>query len=228
MPEEIEKGTLYIVSTPIGNLDDVSFRAAKVLSGVNAIAAEDTRKTKILLDHLQIRKELISYYSYNEAKRIPYLIDRLRRGESIALVSEAGTPGISDPAFRIIREAISAGVPIRPIPGATAFLPALILSGLPMHRFVFEGFLPARKGRKKRIQELAEERRTVILYESPHRLSRTLEDLYHQCGDREIAVCREITKKFEEVTRGRISEVLHELHSKGTRGEYVIIMAGNE
>lgn len=228
MPEEIERGTLYIVATPIGNLDDISFRAVKILGGVNAIAAEDTRKTRVLLDHFDIKKELISYYSYNEAKRVPYLINRLKHGESIALVSDAGTPGISDPAYTIIREAIAAGVPIKPIPGAAAFLPALIVSGLPTHRFVFEGFLPVKKGRKKRIQELAQEKRTLILYESPHRLIRTLRELYEQCGDREVALSREITKKFEEVIRGKISTVLQKLVSREIRGEYVIVMAGNE
>lgn len=228
MPEEIERGTLYIVATPIGNLDDISFRAVKILGGVNAIAAEDTRKTKILLDHYDIKKELISYYSYNEAKRAPYLINRLKRGESIALVSDSGTPGISDPAYTIIREAISAGVPIKPIPGAAAFLPALIVSGLPTHRFVFEGFLPVKKGRKKRIQELAQEKRTLILYESPHRLIRTLRELYEHCGDREVALSREITKKFEEVIRGKLSTLLQKLVSREIKGEYVIVMAGSE
>ncbi len=228
MPEEIEKGTLYIVATPIGNLDDISFRAVKILSGVNAIAAEDTRTTKVLLDHLKIRKELISYYSYNEMRRAPYIIDRLKQRESIAVVSDAGTPGISDPAYHIIHEAVEAGITVKAIPGAAAFLQALIVSGFPTHRFVFEGFLPLKKGRKKRIQDLSEEGRTVVLYESPHRLIRTLQELQGALGDREIAMGRELTKKFEEVLRGRISEVLQALSLKKLRGEFVIVIAGKE
>ncbi len=226
MPEEIERGTLYIVSTPIGNLNDISFRAAKIFSGVDAIAAEDTRKTKILLNHLNIKKELISYYSYNEKKRSPYLIERLKRGETIALVADAGTPGISDPAYHILRGAIVAGIPVKAIPGPAAFLPALIVSGLPMQRFVFEGFLPVKKGRRKRVEELANEERTVILYESPHRLLRTLQELLEILGDRDISVCRELTKKFEEVVRGKIFSVLQTLSERPVKGEYVIVIGG--
>jgi 16S rRNA (cytidine1402-2'-O)-methyltransferase len=228
MPEEIERGTLYIVSTPIGNLDDMSFRAVKILSGVDAIAAEDTRKTKLLLDHVDIAKELISFHSYNETKRVPLLIDRLKAGESIALVSDAGTPGISDPAYTIIRAAIESGISVKAIPGASALLPALVVSGLPIHRFAFEGFLPAKKGRRKRIQELAGEKRTVVLYESPHRILRTLRELMEALGDREISVSRELTKKFEEVVRGKISTVLPTLASHPLKGEYVIVIAGKD
>ena len=226
MPEEIEKGTLYIVATPIGNLDDISFRAVKILSGVDAIAAEDTRKTRVLLNHLNIKKELISYYSYNEEKRVPYLIHRLKQGESIALVSDAGTPGISDPAFHILRAAVVTGIPVKAIPGPAAFLPALIVSGLPMHRFVFEGFLPLKKGRKTRIEELAQEKRTIILYESPHRLIMTLQQVLEHFGDREISLSRELTKKFEEVLRGKLSAVLQALSSRSLKGEFVIVLAG--
>jgi 16S rRNA (cytidine1402-2'-O)-methyltransferase len=228
MPEEIEKGTLYIVATPIGNLDDISVRAVKILSGVDAIAAEDTRKTRILLHHLNIRKELISYFSYNEEKRTPYLLSRLKEGQSIALVSDAGTPGISDPAFRIIRESITEGIPVKAIPGAAAFLPALIVSGLPMDRFVFEGFLPSKKGRMTRLKELAEERRTVVLYESPHRIMRTLQEILQHFGEREMSLSRELTKKFEEVVRGRISDVLQALSSRTLKGEFVIVIDGKE
>jgi 16S rRNA (cytidine1402-2'-O)-methyltransferase len=228
MPEEIEKGTLYIVATPIGNLDDISVRAVKILSGVDAIAAEDTRKTRILLHHLNIQKELISYFSYNEEKRTPYLLSRLKEGQSIALVSDAGTPGISDPAFRIIRESITEGIPVKAIPGAAAFLPALIVSGLPMDRFVFEGFLPSKKGRMTRLKELAEERRTVVLYESPHRIMRTLQEILQHFGEREMSLSRELTKKFEEVVRGRISDVLQALSSRTLKGEFVIVIDGKE
>lgn len=228
MPEEIEKGTLYIVATPIGNLDDISFRAVKILSGVDAIAAEDTRKTRILLHHLNIQKELISYFSYNEEKRTPYLLSRLKEGQSIALVSDAGTPGISDPAFRIIRESITEGICVKAIPGAAAFLPALIVSGLPLDRFVFEGFLPSKKGRMTRLKELAEERRTVVLYESPHRIMRTLQEILQHFGEREMSVSRELTKKFEEVVRGSTSDVLKALASRTLKGEFVIAINGKE
>ncbi|MGA9363132.1 MAG: 16S rRNA (cytidine(1402)-2'-O)-methyltransferase [Bacteroidota bacterium] len=228
MPEEIEKGTLYIVATPIGNLDDISFRAVKILSGVDAIAAEDTRKTRILLHHLNIQKELISYFSYNEEKRTPYLLSRLKEGQSIALVSDAGTPGISDPAFRIIRESITEGICVKAIPGAAAFLPALIVSGLPLDRFVFEGFLPSKKGRMTRLKELAEERRTVVLYESPHRIMRTLQEILQHFGEREMSVSRELTKKFEEVVRGSTSDVLKALASRTLKGEFVIVINGKE
>jgi 16S rRNA (cytidine1402-2'-O)-methyltransferase len=228
MPEEIEKGTLYIVATPIGNLDDISFRAVKILSGADAIAAEDTRKTRTLLHHLNVQKELISYFSYNEEKRTPYLLSRLKEGQSIALVSDAGTPGISDPAFHVVREAISAGISVKAIPGAAAFLAALIVSGLPMDRFVFEGFLPSKKGRQTRLKELAQERRTVLLYESPHRIIRTLQEILQHFGDRDISVSRELTKKFEEVIRGKTSEVLQVLSSRPLKGEFAIVIAGKK
>jgi 16S rRNA (cytidine1402-2'-O)-methyltransferase len=226
MPEEIEKGTLYIVSTPIGNLEDTSLRAVKILAGVDLIAAEDTRKTKVLLDHHHIKKEMVSYYSYNEARRIPYLLEQLRNGRAVALVSDAGTPGISDPAYRVIKEAIEEGIQVKAVPGPAAFLPALVVSGLPTHRFVFEGFLPAKKGRKARIEELSRESRTIILYESPHRLTKTLLELRDHFGDREVAVCRELTKRFEEVLRGTISEVLPAFTGRSPKGEFVLVIAG--
>jgi 16S rRNA (cytidine1402-2'-O)-methyltransferase len=228
MAEEIERGTLYIVATPIGNLDDISFRAVKILSGVDAIAAEDTRKTRILLDHLNIQKELISYFSYNEEKRTPYLLRRLKEGESIGLVSDAGTPGISDPAYHVVREAISNGIPVKAIPGPAAFLPALIVSGLPIDRFVFEGFLPSKKGRMRRLKELAEERRTIVLYESPHRLLRTLREILQHFGEREVSLSRELTKKFEEVVRGKVSDVVRVLSPRSLKGEFVIVVAGKD
>ena len=226
MAEEVLAGTLYIVSTPIGNLEDISFRAVKVLSDVDLIAAEDTRTTKILLDHYNIHKLLISFYSYNEARRTPELIEKLKGGTSIALVSDAGTPGISDPAFRIVRAALDKQISVIAIPGPSAFLPALIASGLPNERFVFEGFLPIKKGRKTLFEKLRSEERTIILYESPHRLLRTLHDLQSHLGDREISVGRELTKKFEEVVRGKISEALKYFSRNTVKGEIVLVIDG--
>ena len=226
MTEEVLAGTLYIVSTPIGNLEDISFRAVKILSQVDLVAAEDTRKTKILLDHYNIHKPLISFYSYNEVRRTPELIEKLKTGTSIALVSDAGTPGISDPAFRIIHAALDEQIPVIAIPGPSAFLPALIASGLPTGRFVFEGFLPVKKGRKTLLEKLRGEERTIILYESPHRLLRTLRDLESYLGNREISVGRELTKKFEEVVRGKISEALKYFSRNTVKGEIVLVIDG--
>jgi 16S rRNA (cytidine1402-2'-O)-methyltransferase len=222
----ISAGTLYIVSTPIGNLEDITFRAVNILSGVDLIAAEDTRTTKVLLDHYNIRKPLISYYSYNEARRTPELVAKLKAGHSIALVSDAGTPGISDPAFRIIRASLDENVPVIPVPGASAFLTALTVSGLPIDHFIFEGFLPVKKGRKTKLEQLRTEARTIILYESPHRLLRTLGDLLEFLGDREISVSRELTKKFEETRRGKISSLISHFSSHAIRGEFVLVVAG--
>lgn len=225
-PDEVRRGTLYIVSTPIGNLDDLSFRALKILAGVDLIAAEDTRTTKVLLDHYKLRKPVVSYFGYNERRRAPELVERLKAGDAIAVVSDAGTPGISDPAATVIRAALDERLPVVPIPGATAFLPALIASGLPTHRFVFEGFLPAKKGRKGMMERLRTEERTVVLYESPHRLLKTLGELHAAVGERQISVSREMTKKFEETFRGTFSEAISYFTSKGVRGEFVIVMAG--
>lgn len=220
-------GTLYIVSTPIGNLEDITYRAVKVLGAVDLIAAEDTRKTRILLDHYGISKPMLSYFSYNEKQRTPQLIQQLKDGKSIALVSDAGTPGISDPAHRIVVAALAESIPIIPIPGASAFLSALIVSGLPTHGFVFEGFLPVKKGRKTKLEELKNERRTIILYESPHRIMKTLTEIGTTFGERQVVVARELTKKFEEIVRGSLSSVLKEIASKPARGEYVLLVAGN-
>jgi 16S rRNA (cytidine1402-2'-O)-methyltransferase len=226
MEEELSSGTLYIVSTPIGNLEDITYRAVKLLAQVDLIAAEDTRTTKVLLNHYDIHTPLISYYSYNEARRVPELIEKLKRGGTIAVVSDAGTPGISDPAFRLIRKAIDEEIAVVSLPGPTAFLPALITSGLPVEEFVFEGFLPVKKGRQTMLTSLAQERRTIILYESPHRLLRTLNDLQKYMGDREMAVARELTKKFEEIVRGKISFVLQHFTKNPIRGEFVLIVHG--
>lgn len=226
MSEEILKGALYIVSTPIGNLDDITLRAVRILRSVDLIAAEDTRKTRFLLDHLGIQKPLLSYFSYNEQKRIPGLLEKLRSGSAVAVVTDAGTPGISDPAYAVIRRALDGGIPVIPAPGASALLAALIVSGLPTDRFVFEGFLPVKKGRKTRFETLAAEERTMIIYESPHRIEKTLEDVLHFMGDRKVAVAREMTKKFEEILRGSVTEVLGRMRGSTARGEYVLVVAG--
>ena len=227
MSENIQSGTLYLVATPIGNLEDITYRAVKILSSVDLIAAEDTRTTKILLDHYSLHKPMISYFSYNEKTRAPQLIEKLKAGQSIALVSDAGTPGISDPAFHIVQQAIAAGIPIIPIPGPSAFLSALIASGLPIDRFVFEGFLPLKKGRKTKFESLKSEPRTIVLYESPHRIIRTLEDIQTYLGKRQVVVARELTKKFEEISRGPIESVLSAISGKQPRGEYVVIIEGS-
>jgi len=228
MDEELSSGTLYVVSTPIGNLEDITYRAVKLLSQVDLIAAEDTRTTKVLLNHYDIHTHIVSYYSYNEERRIPELIARLKSGDSIAVVSDAGTPGISDPAFKLIRRAIDEAIPVVSLPGPTAFLPALITSGLPSEEFVFVGFLPVKKGRQTMFTALSHEPRTIILYESPHRLLRTLNDLQKYMGDREMAVARELTKKFEEIVRGKISFVLQHFSTNPIRGEFVLIVQGSE
>ena len=219
-------GTLYLVATPIGNLEDITHRALKVLSSVDLIAAEDTRKTKILLDHYTISKPMLSYFSYNERHRTPQFVEKLKKGQSIALVSDAGTPGISDPAYHIVQSCVAAGIPIVPIPGPAAFISALIVSGLPTDRFVFEGFLPLKKGRKTKLELLSRETRTIVLYESPHRVLRTLGEIRSFFGERNVVVARELTKKFEEIVRGPVSSVLEELCRKQARGEYVLIVEG--
>ena len=219
-------GILYIVATPIGNLEDLTYRAVKVLSGVDLIAAEDTRTTKVLLNHYGITKPMVSYFSYNEKQRTPQLIQHLLDGKSIALVSDAGTPGISDPAHRIVAAAIESSIPIIPSPGPSAFLSALIVSGLPLDHFVFEGFLPVKKGRKTRIESLKSESRTIVLYGSPHRVLKTLTEIRGVWGDRQVVVARELTKKFEEVVRGPLTSVLKALSLKPPRGEYVLVISG--
>jgi 16S rRNA (cytidine1402-2'-O)-methyltransferase len=226
MSETIQPGTLYLVATPIGNLDDITYRAVKILSGVDLIAAEDTRKTKFLLDHYNIQKELVSYFAFNEAKRTPELIEKLKQGVSIAIVSDAGTPGISDPAYRLVRASIDEGINIIPVPGASAFISALIASGLPTESFVFEGFLPHKKGRKTKLEELSKDTRTIILYESPHRILKLLNELLISLGERKIVVARELTKKFEEIFRGSTSEAINHFSSKSIKGEFVLVISG--
>ncbi len=217
---------LYVVSTPIGNLEDITLRAIRVLSAVDLIAAEDTRKTKFLLDHLKISKPLVSYYSYNEARRVPELVAQLKAGKSVAVVTDAGTPGISDPAFLLIRAAVEARIHVTPIPGANAGLAALVASGLRTERFVFEGFLPVKKGRKSKLQDLQNESRTIIVYESRHRIERTLGDIAEYLGERRVVVARELTKKFEEFYRGTAGEILETIRRSTPKGEFVIIVEG--
>ncbi len=219
-------GKLYLVSTPIGNLKDITLRALEVLSQVSLIAAEDTRRSGILLKHYQIETATTSYFDFNQQKKTPALIQKLKAGESIALISDAGTPGISDPAFYLVREAIKENITIEAIPGATAFVPALIVSGLPTDRFVFEGFLPTKKGRHSRLLELAEERRTIILYESPNRILKTLNQLAEYFGNRRVAISREMTKKFEQIYRGTVEEFNENSASFTLKGEFVIVIAG--
>ena len=220
-------GILYIVSTPIGNLEDMSLRAVRILKEVDVVAAEDTRRTGLLFQHFGIENRLESYFDHNKEKKGPFLINRLLEGDAIAVVSDAGTPGISDPAFNLVRSAIENNIPVVPIPGPTAAVSALVVSGLPTDRFVFEGFLPVKKGRKTRLFELCQETRTLIFYESPHRLIRTLNDLLEVLGDRRIAVVRELTKKFEEITRGRISELIEIYSHRKILGEFVLVLQGN-
>ena len=219
-------GILYLVSTPIGNLEDITYRAVNTLLSVDLIAAEDTRKTKILLDRYNIHKPMVSYYNFNERQRAPELIGKLLAGQSIAVVSDAGTPGISDPAFFLVRAAIEQSIPVVPIPGPSAFIAALVVSGLPTESFVFEGFLPQKKGRKTKFESLQNESRTIIIYESPHRIVKTLMDISTYLGNRNVVVARELTKKFEEVVRGPVQDVLKAISSKPPKGEYVVVIEG--
>lgn len=216
-------GKLFIVATPIGNLSDITFRAIEILKSVDTIACEDTRHTLILLNHYEIRKPLISYHQHSDKFKIDKLISMLNDGNDIAIVSDAGTPGISDPGEIIVKEAIKEGIEVIPIPGASAAITAISISGLPTNEFVFIGFLSHKKGRQTKIHEIAEEKRTVVLYESPYRIKKLLNELEEVCGDREIAVCRELTKKFETVYRGKISEIIDMIKEKG---EFVVIIKG--
>ena len=217
-------GILYLVSTPIGNLGDLSFRAIETLKKVDLIACEDTRHTKILLDHYGIHKPLVSYHNFSEKSRAPQLVEKILNGASIALVSDAGTPGIADPGFRLVKEAIRLGAVLEAIPGPSAFLTALLLSGLPTDRFAFEGFLPVKPGQRKNcLITLKNETRTVICYESPHRLMKTLEAMKEVLGDIPVVIARELTKKFEEIFRGTAGEALAHFGAKKILGEFVIL-----
>ena len=216
--------TLYIVATPIGNLADITFRAIEILKGVDVIACEDTRHTKILLNHYDIKKPLISYFEHNKIKRSEQIIKLLKEGNDVALVSDAGTPGISDPGYRIIRDAIDSDIKVIAIPGANAAITALSASGAPTDRFAFEGFLPNKTtARKKKLLSLKEETRTIIIYESPHRLLKSLEDIKETLGDIELVVAREITKKFEEIKRGKTVDLIEHFTKNKPRGEFVLV-----
>jgi 16S rRNA (cytidine1402-2'-O)-methyltransferase len=221
-------GILYLVSTPIGNLEDITFRAVRILKEADIILAEDTRVTGRLLTHYEIKNRLVSYHTYNEEQRIPQIIQSLREGQHIALVSDAGTPGISDPAHKLVKAAIRANIAIVPVPGATAAITALVASGLPTNRFVFEGFLPKKKGRQTTLKFLNEEPGTIILYETAPRLQKTIEDIVEHCGNRYIVVSRELTKKFEEFTRGYAKNLLDEFKTRRLKGEMVLLIAGKD
>ncbi len=223
----MEKGTLYIVPTPIGNLGDITLRALEVLKGVDLILAEDTRTSGKLLGHYGISTPRRSYHMHNEHRVAGGIIEELARGASMALISDAGTPGVSDPGFLLVRAGLEAGIRVECLPGATALVPALVASGFPSERFVFEGFLPLKKGRQTRLQELAEERRTMIFYESPHKLLKTLEHFAGAFGgDRPVSVSRELTKLYEETLRGTLAEVLAHFRNHPPKGEFVLVVAG--
>lgn len=225
--EEVRKTSLYLVPTPIGNLADITLRALDILNIVDLILAEDTRTSGFLMKHHGIHKPLQSFHNFNEHKILEKLILRMRNGETMALVSDAGTPGISDPGFLIARACIQAGLTIECLPGATAFVPALIKSGLPADRFVFEGFLPQKKGRLTLLKELKDEPRTMIFYESPYRLVKTLTQFAAHFGvGRKASVSRELTKKFEETTNGTLEEIIAYYSSKEVKGEIVIVVEG--
>jgi 16S rRNA (cytidine1402-2'-O)-methyltransferase len=219
------QNSLYIVSTPIGNLKDITLRALEILKEVDFIACEDTRVTGFLLNHYEIKKELVSVNANNESKKTDYILERITAGESCALVSDAGTPAISDPGIRLISAAIKMDINVVAVPGPSAVTAALTLSGLPTDAFIFEGFIPQKKGRQKKLQELSEEKRTIVIYESTYRIEKLLNELNEYMPDRIIVVCREITKKFEEVWRGYPVDILNTLNEKTIKGEFVIVIA---
>ncbi|MBN9482921.1 MAG: 16S rRNA (cytidine(1402)-2'-O)-methyltransferase [Bacteroidetes bacterium 43-93] len=218
---------LYLVPSPIGNLGDITYRAVEVLKNADVILCEDTRTSQVLLKHYNIQKPLTSYHQHNEHKVLAHLVEQLQAGKTFALLTDAGTPGISDPGFLLLRECLRNNVPVECLPGATAFVPALVQSGIPSNRFVFEGFLPIKKGRQTAMKQLAEEERTIILYESPHRLVKTLQELATYLGaDREAAVCRELTKMFEETRKGTLQELAAHYEATAPKGEIVMVIAG--
>ena len=220
-------GCLYIVSTPIGNMEDISPRAVACLRDAALVACEDTRRTGLLLSRLGFKKQLVSYNDQNESSRSARLVNAVLSGESVAVVSDAGTPGVSDPAYRVVRAACDAGIPVIPIPGPSALLAALVVSGLPLDRFVFEGFLPPKSAqREKRLTALVSEPRTIVLYESPHRIVKLLTAVVKIFGDREVSVSRELTKMYEETIRGTAPQVLALLEAKSPKGEYTVVIRG--
>ena len=221
-------GTLYVVSTPIGNLEDITMRALRILREVQIIAAEDTRHTRGLLSHYDIHTPLTSYHDFNKEEKCPVLIERMKDGNSVALVSDAGTPTLSDPGYFLITQAASAGIRVCPVPGASALLAALAASGLPTDAFLFDGFLPKKQGaRGRRLEALSQERRTLVFFESPHRVLKTLAEMQGILGDRRMVLARELTKAFEEILRGRVSEIIANLEGKRVRGEITLVVEGN-
>ena len=218
---------LFVIPTPVGNLEDITLRALRLLREVNLILAEDTRTTSVLLHHYDIHTPMLSHHKFNEHQTVDAIVERLQKGESVALVSDAGTPAISDPGFLLVRACVAADIEVECLPGATEFVPALVDSGLPCDRFCFEGFLPQKKGRQTKLTELAAETRTMIFYESPFRVLKTLEHLAECLGnDRKASVSREISKKFEETVRGTLAELVQHFNEHPPKGEFVIVVAG--
>jgi 16S rRNA (cytidine1402-2'-O)-methyltransferase len=225
----LKEGRLYLVATPIGNLADITYRAVKLLAEVDEVLAEDTRQTSKLLNHYSIEQKLTPFHQHNEHKVLSHVVEQLKNGKTYALCSDAGTPGISDPGFLLVRACVENNIPVESLPGATAVIPALTISGLPCDKFVFEGFLPHKKGKQTAIKKLLEEERTTVFYESPHRLLKTLTQMKEILGnERKAVVCRELTKKFEETVRGSLLEVYNYFENKPIKGEIVLIIAGNE
>lgn len=223
------KGKLYVVPTPIGNLEDITLRAIRILSEVDLILAEDTRVSRKLLNNYKIDTALESHHQNNEHATVSKQIEKMKQGLSLALISDAGTPAISDPGFLLVRETVKAGIEVDCLPGPTALIVALVNSGIPTERFVFEGFLPPKKGRQKKLQQISDEERTIVFYESPHKLNKTLAQLAELIEeDRTIAVCREMTKKFEETIRGTLKEVQQHFKENSPKGEFVIVLSGKK
>lgn len=222
-------GKLYVVPTPVGNLEDMTFRAIRILKEVDLILAEDTRTSGVLLKHFDIKNAMLSHHKFNEHQTVERIVERIKGGEQVALISDAGTPGISDPGFLIVRECVRNGIEVQCLPGATAFVPALVASGLPDERFCFEGFLPQKKGRATRLAQLQDEVRTMVFYESPYRLVKTLTQFAEVFGaERKVAVCREISKVHEESVRGILAEVIAHFQQSEPKGEIVIVLAGKD
>lgn len=222
-------GNLYLIPTPVGNMEDMTFRAIRLLKEADLILAEDTRTSGILMKHYDIHRPLMAHHKFNEHGTSAGIVERLKAGQTVCLVTDAGTPGISDPGFYLVREAIAAGIEVQTLPGATAFVPALVSSGIPCDKFCFEGFLPQKKGRQTRLEQLATEQRTMIFYESPYRLVKTLQQFAEHYGEeRQVSVCREISKIHEESVRGTLAEVIAHFTATPPKGEIVIILAGCE
>lgn len=222
-------GKLYVVPTPVGNLEDMTFRAIRILKEVDLILAEDTRTSGVLLKHFDIKNAMLSHHKFNEHQTVERIVERIKGGEQVALISDAGTPGISDPGFLIVRECVRNGIEVQCLPGSTAFVPALVASGLPDERFCFEGFLPQKKGRATRLAQLQDEVRTMVFYESPYRLVKTLTQFAEVFGaERKVAVCREISKVHEESVRGTLAEVIAHFQQSEPKGEIVIVLAGKD